>query len=143
MHANTLTVKVYYEDTDLGGVVYYANYLRFMERARTEWLRHLGVDQTRLLQDRGLIFVIVSTEVRYLRPLLLNQAVRVTACLREWEMRLVVDYKIEDADGVLCTKARTVQVPVDAETHELVLGSPQTLIDRVTRKLAETGLASP
>ena len=68
---------------------------------------------------------------------------RVTACLREWEMRLVVDYKIEDADGVLCTKARTVQVPVDAETHELVLGSPQTLIDRVTRKLAETGLASP
>jgi acyl-CoA thioesterase FadM len=58
-------------------------------------------------------------------------------------MRLMVDYKIEDADGVLYTKARTVQVPVDAETHELVLGSPQVLIDRVARRLTAAGLASP
>jgi acyl-CoA thioesterase FadM len=73
--------------------------------------------------------------------LLLNQAVRVTACLREWELRLVVDYRIEDADGVLYTRARTIQVPVDAETHELVLGSPQLLIDNVARRLEEAGLA--
>jgi acyl-CoA thioesterase FadM len=53
----------------------------------------------------------------------------------------MVDYKIEDADSVLYTKARTIQVPVDAATHELVLGSPQVLIDNVARRLAEAGLA--
>ena len=74
-------VRVYFEDTDLGGVVYYANYLRFMERARTEWLRHLGVDQTALLTDRGLIFVIVSAEVRYVQPARFNDELHVTVSL--------------------------------------------------------------
>ena len=64
----TWPVRVYYEDTDAGGVVYYANYLKFLERARTEWLRELGVDQTELLRERGLIFVIISAEVKYLKP---------------------------------------------------------------------------
>ena len=92
------------------------------------------------MEGSGYLWPVGDTEVRYVRPLLLNQQVRVTSCLREWELRLVVDYKIEDADGVLYTKARTVQVPVDAKTHELVLGSPQLLIDNVARRLEEAGL---
>jgi acyl-CoA thioester hydrolase len=64
----TWPVRVYYEDTDLGGVVYYANYLKFLERARSEWLRHLGISQVRLLEAERLLFAITAVEVHYLRP---------------------------------------------------------------------------
>ena len=59
-------VRVYYEDTDAGGIVYYGNYLKFMERARTEWLRYLGFDQQRLMQDENIAFTIVSADIRYI-----------------------------------------------------------------------------
>ncbi|MGQ0383619.1 MAG: tol-pal system-associated acyl-CoA thioesterase [Gammaproteobacteria bacterium] len=58
-------VRVYWEDTDAGGVVYYASYLRFLERARSEWLRALGVDQARMLREERLQFVVVEAHVRY------------------------------------------------------------------------------
>jgi acyl-CoA thioester hydrolase len=72
-------VRIYWEDTDAGGVVYYANYLKFMERCRTEWLRALGVDQLRLRAERDLQFAVVSVAVSFLRPALLNDEVIVTA----------------------------------------------------------------
>ena len=61
-------VRVYYEDTDSAGVVYYANYLKFMERARTEWLRSLGIEQNALLCKQGLLFVVRSVNVDYRYP---------------------------------------------------------------------------
>ncbi len=64
----TFPVRVYWEDTDAGGVVYYASYLKFLERARSEWLRALGVDQVRLMRDERLQFVVVEANVRYHRP---------------------------------------------------------------------------
>jgi acyl-CoA thioester hydrolase len=73
------TYRVYWEDTDAGGVVYYANYLKFMERARTEWLRALGVDQLQLRSERQLQFAVVSVSVDFLRPAILNDEVLVTA----------------------------------------------------------------
>jgi len=72
-------VRVYWEDTDAGGVVYYANYLKFLERCRSEWLRVLGVDQPRLRAERGLQFVVVSVTVDFLRPARLDDEVLVTA----------------------------------------------------------------
>src|ERR1700727_1138391 len=72
-------VRVYWEDTDAGGVVYYANYLKFLERGRSEWLRALGVDQPRLRAERGLQFVVVSIAVGFLRPAVLDDEVLVTA----------------------------------------------------------------
>ena len=72
-------VRIYWEDTDAGGVVYYANYLKFMERCRTEWLRALGVDQLRLRAERSLQFAVVSIAVDFLRPAILNDEVIVTA----------------------------------------------------------------
>lgn len=75
----TWTVRIYWEDTDAGGVVYYANYLKFMERCRTEWLRRLGVDQVRLRAERQLQFAVVSVRADYLRPALLNDEIVVTA----------------------------------------------------------------
>lgn len=64
----TFPVRVYWEDTDAGGVVYYASYLKFLERARSEWLRALGVDQVRMMRDDRLQFVVVEANVRYHRP---------------------------------------------------------------------------
>ncbi|MGA9851744.1 MAG: tol-pal system-associated acyl-CoA thioesterase [Gammaproteobacteria bacterium] len=65
-------IRVYYEDTDLGGVVYHANYLRFLERARTEWLRHLGFEQDELRHRLGVQFVVVGAKLDYHRPACFN-----------------------------------------------------------------------
>lgn len=74
-------VRVYYEDTDAQGVVYYANYFRFMERARTEWLRSLGVDQAHLLNEERRLFVVVRTEAEFVVPGRFNDELIVTARL--------------------------------------------------------------
>jgi acyl-CoA thioester hydrolase len=71
-------VRVYYEDTDAGGVVYYANYLKFFERARTEWLRSLGLNQDRLAQEEGLIFVVRRALLDFARPARLDDMLEVT-----------------------------------------------------------------
>lgn len=73
-----LAVRVYWEDTDAGGIVFYANYLKFFERARTEWLRAKGCSQERLRVETGIAFVVTDTAVRYLRPARLDDVVEVT-----------------------------------------------------------------
>ncbi|MFO1294808.1 MAG: tol-pal system-associated acyl-CoA thioesterase [Rubrivivax sp.] len=75
-------VRVYWEDTDAGGIVYYANYLRFFERARTEWLRALGVEQTALRAAGGAIFVVIDTRIAYRAPARLDDRLDVTVALR-------------------------------------------------------------
>lgn len=76
-------LRVYWEDTDAGGVVFYANYLKFFARARTEWLRGLGFSQHVLKTDTGAMFVVSQTGVRYLRPARLDDELRITVALRE------------------------------------------------------------
>ena len=71
-------VRVYYEDTDAAGVVYYANYLKFMERARTEWLRALGFEQTQIAERHGVVFVVRSLEIEYVRASRFNDTLRVS-----------------------------------------------------------------
>ena len=71
--------SVYWEDTDAGGVVYYANYLKFLERCRTDWLRAMHVDQQRLRAEQKLQFVVVNIEVAFLRPAVLHDEILVTA----------------------------------------------------------------
>jgi acyl-CoA thioester hydrolase len=81
-------VRVYYEDTDSGGVVYYANYLKFMERARTEWLRVHGFEQTDLMREHGVIFVVRDVHITYLRPAVFDDLLEVTVSVhatgRSW-----------------------------------------------------------
>jgi acyl-CoA thioester hydrolase len=72
-------IRVYWEDTDAGGIVFYANYLKFFERARTEWLRSLGLQQSELRTATGGMFIVGETRVRYLRPARLDDELRVTA----------------------------------------------------------------
>ena len=80
------TVRVYYEDTDTGGIVFYANYLKYFERARTEWLRHgapgvEGVSQQQVADGLGLMFVVRSTSVDYKRPARLDDSIRIVSKL--------------------------------------------------------------
>lgn len=74
-------IRIYYEDTDSGGVVYYANYLKFMERARTEWLRHLGIEQDELLREEKAIFAVRSVDVDFLKPAHFNDLLLVSTRL--------------------------------------------------------------
>ena len=76
-------VRIYWEDTDAGGIVFYANYLKFFERARTEWLRSLGIGQQQLREQTGGIFVVTDARLRYLRPARLDDELIVTAQLQE------------------------------------------------------------
>ncbi len=76
-------VRVYWEDTDAGGIVFYANYLKFFERARTEWLRSLGIEQQRLRETSGGMFVVSATELQYHRPARLDDLLTVTASAQE------------------------------------------------------------
>ncbi len=76
-------MRVYYEDTDAAGVVYYANYLKFMERARTEWLRALGFEQTTLVHEHNVVFVVRALAIEYLRPALFNDELEVAMTLVE------------------------------------------------------------
>ena len=75
--------RVYWEDTDAGGIVYYANYLKFFERARTEWLRGLGVEQHAMRERLGAMFIVSRTAVRYLRPARLDDVLDVTVAVRD------------------------------------------------------------
>ena len=96
--------RVYYEDTDAGGVVYYVNYLKFMERARTERLRHLGFSQSQLAED-NLLFVVHSSEARYHAPARLDDELRVTAQVLELNrasLRFVQQVWREKDDALLC-----------------------------------------
>jgi acyl-CoA thioester hydrolase len=78
-----LPLRIYWEDTDAGGVVFYANYLKFFERARTEWLRSLGFGQEQLRQKDGVMFVVADTTVRYVQPARLDDRLDVTVKLLE------------------------------------------------------------
>ena len=75
-------VRVYWEDTDAGGIVFYANYLKFFERARTEWLRSLGIEQQKLREQTGGMFVVTQAQVDYHRPARLDDQLLVTARLQ-------------------------------------------------------------
>lgn len=99
----SIQVRVYYEDTDVGGVVYYANYLKFMERTRTEWLRHLGFNQFDLSRDQGVVFAVRRAEVDYLKPTRLDDQLD----CRLWVERsapasMVFRQEILRGDEVLC-----------------------------------------
>jgi acyl-CoA thioester hydrolase len=95
-------LRIYWEDTDAGGIVFYANYLKFFERGRTEWLRSLGVSQEALRRDEGVMFVVSDTALRCLRPARLDDEVIVTVRLAEaGKASLVIDQQALRGTDVL------------------------------------------
>ena len=99
----THPVRVYWEDTDAGGIVFYANYLKFFERARTEWLRSLGIHQSTLKDSSGGMFVVAETTVKYLRSARLDDQLMVTARLEHiGRSTLTIAQQALIGDAVLC-----------------------------------------
>lgn len=111
-------VRVYYEDTDTAGVVYYANYLKFMERARTEWLRAIGFEQDELRLEYGMIFAVSRVEIEYHLPARFNDALLASASL-ERKGRASIDFHQEimrEKDGQLLCSGRIRIVCLDSQT---------------------------
>jgi len=97
-------VRVYYEDTDAGGVVYYANYLRFLERARTEWLRALGFDQAALMEETGLAFAVRKVIAEFLKPARLDDELQVISRVASHgRVQIHFDQRIEREGETLLT----------------------------------------
>ena len=96
------SLRVYYEDTDLAGIVYYANYLKFIERARSEWVRGLGVDQGRLRDEAGIVFAVRRVEADYLRPAKFDDILDVeTVLVTLGGARIVLRQEVRRGDEVL------------------------------------------
>ncbi|MDG4595881.1 MAG: tol-pal system-associated acyl-CoA thioesterase [Candidatus Contendobacter sp.] len=126
-------IRVYYEDTDSGGVVYYANYLKFMERARTEWLRARGFEQDALLRDRRLLFAVRSLDVDYRRPARLDDQLEVISQMaRAGAASLTFAQLIQRADSAeaLC-EARVKVACIDADSFQ-ARRMPQDLLREIT-----------
>lgn len=114
-------IRVYYEDTDAQGVVYYANYFRFMERARTEWLRALGVNQMELLENERRIFVVVNTEASFLKSARFNDELIVTAGLKSLTratFSIEQDIYINNASRDHCVSSIVTAAYLNADTHK-------------------------
>lgn len=122
-------VHVYYEDTDLAGIVYYANYLKFIERARTEYVRDLGIDQGRLKDDDGVVFTVRRVEADYLQPARFDDDLTVVTDIeRSSGARLVMRQEVR-RDGELLFEALVTIVAIGPA------GQPARLPDILRRSL--------
>ena len=110
------TLRVYWEDTDAGGVVFYANYLKFFERARTEWLRSFGISQQQLRDKTGAIFIVAETSIRYLRPARLDDLLDVSVEVREAGRATMSVAQLARRDGKLLAEGTIRIACVDALT---------------------------
>jgi tol-pal system-associated acyl-CoA thioesterase len=130
-------VRVYWEDTDAGGIVYYANYMKFMERARTERLRAAGLEQTPLKEEHGLIFVVVDIEAHFRKPARYGEMLQVTCAVDE-SSRASLTFKQEiyreRLDGELLLDSRVRIACLDALRYR-PRPLPQALAARLTQTL--------
>lgn len=123
-------VRVYYEDTDAGGVVFYANYLAYMERARTEWLRSLGFDNRGLAQEPGVVFAVRRVEIDYLYPARLDDALTVTSRVTEvHRVSLAFQQSVRATARELC-RASIKLVCLDSERFRPV-AIPGELLEKI------------
>ena len=111
MNKSTFQCRVYYEDTDLAGIVYYANYLKFIERARSEWVRNLGLDQNVLRKDHGIVFAVRKVEADYLKSAKFDELLLISTELqKKTRVRLNFSQEIY-RDSDLIFRANLVIVP--------------------------------
>ena len=111
-------VRVYFENTDAGGVVYHGEYLKFLERARTEWLRHLGFDHQALARNHRLVFIVSSLAIEFVKPARLDDTVAVSVKLESLgKVRCVFAQEIRREDEVL-VKAKVTVASVNAESFK-------------------------
>lgn len=112
MNKSTFQCRVYYEDTDLAGIVYYANYLKFIERARSEWVRNLGLDQNVLRKDHGIVFAVRKVEADYLKSAKFDELLLISTELQK-KTRVRLNFSQEIYSGSdLIFRANLVVVPL-------------------------------
>ena len=130
----TWRVRVYYEDTDTGGVVFYANYLKFFERARTEWLRHAGIGQHALTQSNGVMFVVKSTGVDYIAPAKLDDELKITVVVQRFGKASVEfvqqAWRCDQISDTLLAVGSIKVACVACETFR-ICAIPSTVVDRL------------
>ncbi|PPD49061.1 MAG: tol-pal system-associated acyl-CoA thioesterase [Methylobacter sp.] len=129
----TWPVRVYYEDTDAGGVVFYANYLKFFERARTEMLRAMGYEQDRLIAEQGIIFVVRSVQVDYLLPARFNELLQVTAKVSVAKKASLTFEQIITRDDAVLTSGVIRIACLDANTMR-PKAIPEILLEQLTHE---------
>jgi acyl-CoA thioester hydrolase len=112
--------RVYYQDTDAGGVVYHANYVNFMERARTEWLRSFGYSNAGMMMELGVMFVVRSIKLDYLKPARLDDMLMVTALVKEIGRSRLNLVQTVTRDGVLLAEGEVHLVCVKADSFKPV-----------------------
>lgn len=125
----TWNVRVYYEDTDAGGIVYYANYLKFFERARTEWLRAIGVGQQQLLEEHDALFVVKSVNADYHAPAKLDDTVRLTLSIAKMGRASIVFLQQAWRDETLLNTAQVKIGCVDSGMR------PRVIPDAVAQRM--------
>jgi acyl-CoA thioester hydrolase len=140
---HTIRVRVYYEDTDAGGIVYYANYLKFFERARTDWLRALGVEQ-RSLAEQGLMFVVRECALRFDRPARLDDELIVSVAVQDpasdvkrASLRLAQSAQRADDGTVLA--AGTVRIACIGSSGGRPAAMPGWIIQRIDAAVSSSG----
>src|SRR6056300_622858 len=115
-HQSSWPVRVYYEDTDSGGVVYHSNYLKFMERARTEWLRSLKINQQTLKDELNLLFVVHQIDIKFIKPAIFNDLIEVETLLKQiTPVRVKLEQYIKRQSDLLISASVEV-VGVNART---------------------------
>ena len=122
---HSFSVRVYYEDTDLAGIVYYANYLKFIERARTEWVRALGVDQAKLRAETGIVFAVRRVEADYLAPARFDDVLEVRTAVQEKRRASIVLQQDIVRGDTLIFHALVTLVALDARGRAVRLAMPR------------------
>lgn len=124
-------IQVPFHDLDPAGIVWHGHYAKYFELARCELLRSFGYNYD-AMKDSGYVWPVIDMQLRYVRPALFEQRIRVRATLKEWEHRLRIAYLIQDADsGERMTRGETTQVAVSLETREMQLRSPDILFHKL------------
>jgi acyl-CoA thioester hydrolase len=126
-------IKVAFYDLDPVGIVWHGNYAKYFEVARCVLLDQINYGYEEM-KASGYLWPVIDLRVRYIKPLVFGQDIRVQATLKEWENRLLIDYLITDEQGTRMTKGTTVQVAVDLATKEMCLASPAVLLERLEIK---------
>ncbi|MFM2483458.1 tol-pal system-associated acyl-CoA thioesterase [Celerinatantimonas sp. YJH-8] len=115
-----LNIRIYYEDTDAGGIVYHANHLKYMERGRTEWLRELGLEQDQLMAQ-NIAFVASEVAIKYVHPARFNQLITVTTEVAKMRrVGMLFKQEIHDQDGQLIASADVTIAAVDPTSMKLI-----------------------
>lgn len=131
-----IEVRVPFHDVDPAGIAWHGHYFKYLELARCALLERVGYSY-RQMAESGYVWPLTDAKLRFVKPATYDQRLVVEAALSEWEYRLQIEYRICDSDGEEMTRGTTVQVPVEMDTREMVMGVPKFVVERVEAAIAQ------